>query len=386
LQGVDIYLICFLLLISSIVSLTFSSFGLMFATITRARHWQSALSVLLILALGFATFVWLVMSFEFFIGGFGRVVLEYEVFWTSVLNTLTVGLSFVALFTYAAAGQLSFASDNRATALRCVMVAQNVIGLGWFIYYWLVTGDWDFLSAAVVTLGLYWSVAGAFMTAESPQLSPRVLRQLPQSLLGRAFFSWFNPGSGTGYLFAMANIGVAVVFILAMLGLSTVLGMRQFGMPPFPAGGGDDLLLTCVMVWAYLAAYLGIGRLILALFRQFIYVSLPLAFVVYCALHVVGNIVPYMLYASVDRYQSSYSTILAPSWMFTVYTALDGKLNGDLAIALVSITGAAVFLANFILAAPEVGYEKMAVPDRVMKDEIDLHPELQPKAAKSPWD
>ncbi|MBM4004623.1 MAG: hypothetical protein FJ295_15295 [Planctomycetes bacterium] len=387
LQGVDIYLISFLLVITSTISLIFSSFGLMFATITRARHWQSALSVLLILGLGFATLIWLLTALNLFISGsgfFGGGVLEYEVFWTSVLNTVTVGFSFIALFVFAAAGQLSFASDNRATALRCVMAVQNVIGLGWFIYYWLATADWDVLCAGVVTLGLYWSVAGAFMTAESPQLSPRVLRQLPQSLLGRAFFSWFNPGSGTGYSFAMANMGVAVVFVFAMLGVSSVLGMREFGLPPFPSGGADHLVITCVMVWAYLAAYLGIGRLILALFRQFIYVSLPLAFVVYCALHVVGNIVPYMLWVGADRY--SYSTILAPSWIFTVYDAIDGKLSGDLAVVLVSMSGAVLFLVNFILAAPEVGYEKMAVPDRVLKDEIELHPELQPRAAGSPWD
>ena len=51
------------------------------------------------------------------------------------------------------------------------------------------------------------------MTGESARLSPRTLRSLPQSFLGRALFTWFNPGSGTGYLFAVTNM-LAIVLIL----------------------------------------------------------------------------------------------------------------------------------------------------------------------------
>ena len=34
-------------------------------------------------------------------------------------------------------------------------------------------------------------------------LSPRVKRDLPQTLLGRIFLTWFAPGPGTGYMFAV---------------------------------------------------------------------------------------------------------------------------------------------------------------------------------------
>ena len=61
----------------------------------------------------------------------------------------------------------------------------------------------------MVLASLYWFAAGSLMNGESPELSPRVKRRLPTSLVGRAMFTWFNPGPGTGYVFAVCNLIVA---------------------------------------------------------------------------------------------------------------------------------------------------------------------------------
>ena len=56
--------------------------------------------------------------------------------------------------------------------------------------------------------GMYWYVMGTMLTAERPEMSQRVRRRLPQSFLGRMFFTWLNPGPASGYMFVVANAHV----------------------------------------------------------------------------------------------------------------------------------------------------------------------------------
>ena len=75
------------------------------------------------------------------------------------------------------------------------------------------------LFALICLSALGWQVSGVFLTGESPELSPRVKRELPQSALGRMFLTWFAPGPGTGYMFVLcsfAAVGVlSVIFAIA---------------------------------------------------------------------------------------------------------------------------------------------------------------------------
>ena len=81
------------------------------------------------------------------------------------------------------------------------MVLQHVLGTGWAAWAWLgpARGDEELLYIFLCLAGVHWYAMGCFMTGEAPQLSQRVKRRLPQSFLGRTFFTWFNPGPGTGY-------------------------------------------------------------------------------------------------------------------------------------------------------------------------------------------
>ena len=77
-------------------------------------------------------------------------------------------------------------------------------------------------------------MCGTFLTGETAQLSPRAMRQLPQSLLGRMAFTWFNPGSGTGYMFALLNL-LAVLLVAAGRSSSGTSPDRQT-CPTWPSG------------------------------------------------------------------------------------------------------------------------------------------------------
>jgi len=59
---------------------------------------------------------------------------------------------------------------------------------------------WTSLAAA------YWAIAGAFLTGETAQLSPRAKRQLSAKLPRPNALYLAESGSGTGYVFAMLNL------------------------------------------------------------------------------------------------------------------------------------------------------------------------------------
>lgn len=380
LRGVDVFTILLALGYSFVISLLLSVFGLLVATITRARHWQVLLSVALILGLVFVTIVW-----GYTVAGmayFGMVGYDSSEFWISMVAVLTGGFSFFVLFLYAAAGNISFASDNRSTRLRVVMLGQQGLWLGWMLYLWMRTSVNDALGFALFIAGLYWGVAGALMTGESAQLSPRTKRSLPQSFLGRALCTWFNPGSGTGYMFAVTNM-FCVVFVLNVAVIAAqVVG---FGV----TFTNMDMVWGGIMTWSYLTAYLGVGRLIFLLLRRYVPSSLLLAFLIHVVLNLIGCAFPPMIESWIIGFQTiDYSPLEMTNWVWTLSEAWKGNLWNNPVVPIMVCGFAVVMLAiNLVLTAAEVEQVRQETPDRVRQDELVLHPERARKPVRSsPWD
>ena len=78
-------------------------------------------------------------------------------------------------------------------------------------------------------------------------------RSLPQSTLGRAFLSFFNPGPGAGYIFAVSNLTAVLAASLAAAWLTrnAIVGSLGF----------EKVFFFIVLCWGYVVAYLGLGRL-----------------------------------------------------------------------------------------------------------------------------
>jgi hypothetical protein len=292
--------------------------------------------------------------------------------------------SYMVLFVLAAAGQLSFASDNRSTRLRIVMLIQQVLITGWMLYVWRQVEEDEVLFIPLILSAIHWAIMGAFMTGEWPELSPRVKRSLPQSFLGRAFLTWFNPGSGTGYVFACVNLFATCIVISLIATASWMFGI---------SGSPDlyEILVCCALLCGYLAAYLGAGRLIILVLRRYLYFGLLLPFLVHIILVVLGAALPTFLQAWMLGFSNfdDYSELQAPNWWWTIYEAIDGDM-GAYPVVPVLVVGAGLmmFLVNMVLAAREVEQVRQETPDRVMKDEIELHPEKAevPKVSSSPFD
>ncbi len=382
LRGVDIISIVLLLSYTFLASLLLSAVGLLVATITHFRHVQMLLSVALLLGLVFLTVVWCVWM--------GALVSEREVlpyddadFWVGHVAAVMFHASYMVLFLLAAAAQLSFASDNRSTRLRIVMLVQQVLITGWFLYVWMRIEEDEVLYFPLIVSGIHWMIMGALMTGELAELSPRVKRRLPQSFLGRAFFTWFNPGSGTGYVFACVSLFAATLVTISAESFSELTGFRGAANTMKPHLFG---LLLC----GYVTAYLGVGRLLVLLLRRYLYFGLLLPFLLHVILAVLGAALPTFVQAWMLGFANfdDYTPLQATNWFWTLYETIDGDIMATPAVPiLVSGTALGIFLINLILAAREVEQVRQEEPERVKLDELQLHPEkVAPPKPTSPFE
>lgn len=370
LRGIDIITLGLILFYTFIASVLLSSVGLLVATLSRARHVQVLLSVGLLLGLAFLTLMWCIWTAVLISEARGGIDFEDAELWLVQAAILTGCGSYLVLFVLAAAAQLSFASDNRSTKLRVVMLAQQILFTGWISYFWAVDHWEEFILSLLGYSAVHWMLMGSLLTGEWSVLSPRVKRQLPQSTLGRAFLTWFNPGSGTGYVFAVVNQGVVTL-------LGCVLALVAAGLGRWPVDAGQVALFG-VLLCAYVAVYLGVGRLIVLWLRRFLSFGLLLPLVIQLFLLALGIAVPSFLQAWLFGFSGfeDYSALQAPNWAWTLVEAIDGTLQFDPTVPILVVSSAAVvFLINLVVTAREIEQEREAVPERVILDELQQHPE-----------
>ena len=383
LRGVDVLTILLFLLYTFLASVILSLASLVVATMTHLRHLQMLLSVLLLLGLAFVTLVWCVWSAQ--VVSMGWFPYDDPDFWVAQLSLLSGYVSYCILFLFAAAAQLSFASDNRSTRLRVIMLGQQILLVAWMMYYWLTEGEEGVLYALVAVSGFHWMVMGALMTGEWGVLSPRVKRRLPQSLLGRALLTWFNPGPGTGYVFAVVNFGAVVLVAWTANAIGGIVGFRG-------ADSGLGLYLFGGLACAYLAAYLGVGRLLVLLVRRKLQFGLLMPLIVHGILVVLGAAVPAFLQAWLFGFDGldDYTVFQATNWPWTLGLAadVDPQLMSALgAPVFVVFAAVAIFVVNLIAAAREVEQVRQETPARVLEDDLERHPELVAQTSpRSPFD
>jgi hypothetical protein len=386
LRGIDVVTIALLLTWTFMASLLLSILALTLSTVTRARHWQVLLSVLLVIALLLFGFFWC-MSMISVLATASMLPYDQSWFWMLNVAILSFYVPLSILFVLIAAGQVTFASENRSTGVRIVLLILQMLIVGWTTYGFFRVEEEEVLMVGAGFLGALWAIAGAFLIGETAQLSPRARRELPQSLLGRMAFTWFNPGSGTGYVFAMVSAlgGMLTMFVT---GLSSSIMMGSGGI-----GGIDTWTAWWLAILSYLAIYLGLARLFGVASRALNMGGGMLGvFVAYILLLVMGIFLPLSVQSLVNWATDytfgdfEYTMMQLPNWFWTLIEIGDNKLViSEGSIWLLLITAGIVFLLNFVLAAKEVEQTRIAAPTRVLEDELELHPLPKP-AKKNPWD
>jgi hypothetical protein len=311
-------------------------------------------------------------------------------FWMVNVGLVLLYASTFVLVYLAAAARLTFTAENRSTALRVTMLVQQGLFLGWLAYAWgqeiQQTGRmlFNFRFIAMIVLlwmpipAIYWFCVGALMSGENQELSQRVRRTLPQSLMGRAFKTWFFPGPETGYIFAVASLAsiAALVWILALFLIEN--GPRYQAVSLF--------CLTCV---SYVAVYLGIGNILLYLIRRISSVTLFTAAVIQCLLVLIGTAAPYLIAEFNRSYGRSYSLlhVTNPFWSCIELLEDPNSIVSAHAIPWLVVPPAIViFFINLWLVAPRVREQAVAKPLRMVEEDAALAPPPAAPPPASPWD
>jgi hypothetical protein len=404
LKGVDIVSIGLLLLHTFVISVVLSIIGLLAATVTRARHWQVLVSVLLIAALLLATFL-----ADYFFIGMAVIGLPFDLreFWIANLALLNFWIAFGALFLIIAAGQISFASENRSTPIRMMLLLIQTMWIGWMFFLWRWNNEnfsEAFLWIMVYFAAIFWFIAGALLTGETAQLSPRAKRDLPQTLIGRILLTWFNPGSASGYTFAVLNLATVIATQILAFGNIAFFSSPRLQEVPGPLHTVFDSLLIArplptnsewlwasLAAWGYVAGYLGTVRLFTSLARKYFPLNMMAVFLLQLVVPLMGAILPFLfltIQTIGDPASWYYSPWQLPNWFWTMWelTLPTRRVTIPWVIPMtVFVLGGFVFLLNLLTAAAEVEQVRTLAPARVLQDDASQQPAI-PKKKQNPWD
>ncbi|MCC9607862.1 ABC transporter permease [Blastopirellula sp. JC732] len=385
LRGIDIITICIVMIAATFASVMLSMAGLLLATVTNSKSWQSVLSVAVIVLFLIAFFGAIGLSVGAIVEETSWRQYDEANFWVLTVCALTFYFSYLALLYYAAAAAISFASENRSTKMRMVMLVQHFLFIVWFCWGYIESGYENVVLSAMITfLAIHWGIHGALMVGESPVLSPRVRRSIPKTILARLCSNWFLPGPARGYLFAVSGMisGAVSAFALSLL------------WPYFGSGGSYDVRMVAayaVAATSYVAIYLGVGRLLMMGIRRLGSGDIFLSAIIHLLLLLFGVFIPIIIQLSsywLPNDEYSLVQISNPFWTLTMILDEPQVIwISELGIAIVLLFGGAVTMLGLqiILSAPDIVPTAQAAPNRVAEEDRLLEPEAQ-LIPQSPWD
>lgn len=395
LRGIDLPTVAFVLVYLTAASLGLALIALLFGTLAVAKYQQSLLSVLVVL--GLAWVFGTACAFAYGVLEENFIAVEEPEFWQVNGSVLTIFVSYCALVFYATAARLTFASDNRATRLRVIMLLQHSLCVGWVAWLWvMLRGDPRCLMVLLVLVGLHWYAMGTMMIGESPDMSQRVRRQLPRSWLGRVLLTWFNPGPGTGYVFAVCGLlGALAVAVLAFASDSMAANLVADwrGASTFSTGTPWAVLAFGTLGACYIIFYLGVGLLLVRLGRTISPVGIQASVLIQILLLLAGCGVPYVVQMMMPSLRNADYTLMQisnPLWTVSHLTEgcfLGGSPPPEMPVLLVVLPLAAlvVFLLNLPGVVREIGRVRIALPARVAEEDAAQTPPKLP-VRTSPWD
>jgi hypothetical protein len=390
LRGIDFPSILYMIASLVLASLGLSAIGLLLGTLTEQKQLQVVLAVMAIIGLLIA--FWTAVGFAMMFVFQGALVFSDPYFWGVTAAVLTIYLSYFALVYRAAVARITFASENRSTPLRCVMVVQHMTFAAWLAVWAIVEetavaepGFWLF---CLCIFAVHWYVMGGLMLGESPELSLRVRRRLPQSFLGRCFFTWFNPGPGTGYVFALSGMLAALIMAAFALGaVSIYLPGGRFGRLT-----GDGIVCALgfgLLCLSYMAIYLGVGLLVIRLLRRWARIDVLAAALLQVVLVIVGCGLPPVVQALSLQWRSQgYTLVQLTNFFWTLDLFFNRRLPPEAPELLLLVPGVAlvVFALNLRGIVREVQYVRIAKPLRVAEEDAALVPPPPPPPRPGPWD
>ncbi len=264
--------------------------GLCLATMSRNRGGQMLLSVLFLVAL--LGLYWMVLLFVgvLLLEGGGNAASSPEL-WYGLFVTLTLLASYGYALYQLTRSRLLFPSENRTTALRLALLVPPALWLA----AWLAAmtpgfgpqlGMDDELTLFIFSaFFIHWAAVLLIIGGESGEISQRMRRRVPRSVLGRLFGLWLLPGPRLGYFYVLLSYAGMIFPWLLVL---------WYTLPsPFSARFRPaEWVRLAGAFWCYLAIYGGIATWLLAWLRRRVVVNMMLAAAVISLQVVVFCIVP----------------------------------------------------------------------------------------------
>ncbi|GAB6164774.1 hypothetical protein JCM19992_07740 [Thermostilla marina] len=356
------------LVLETVLSLLICTAAMLIGCIRQplVRGTLSTIFLLLMLWWGFVGFI----SFMFEGGAafFAGLSLESVALWLAAFATVGTSIFLLMIATIKAA--LTFATDNRSTAIRAALLLVVACVAGWMTY-WANTLNRDTMVAIAVclmpTVVLVWG-AGSLIIGESPMMSRRVRRQLPRSQLGNLLLGVFYPGPGRGYAF--------IFCLLASLAVPPAF----WGTSAFLA---DDWWLWrgLVLLIEQAVLYLGVGLLMLRLFVPF--EKRTIWWGLGTQLLLLGLVVTVqVMLALVESY---WNTVSAPEAFYLSPFGVWDRSGGSESVLVLGAAACAVFVLNLLVGSgAEMLVTRTEKPERVIEEEKILHPKEEEPL--SPWD
>ncbi len=385
LRGVEVLTVVVLLGSYVLVSLGLSMLALLAGTLARVRYTQTLMSVLIVIGLAMVFFSSFPLTEEFIRDGY--TVIRDSEFWITYAAVLTFYVTTFLLVHAAASAQIAFPSENRSTLLRWLMILQQACFLGWMAVLSLLVGSprsaiVEVAMLVILLAGIYWYTMGTILTSEWPHLSRRVQRSLPQSTVGRALLTWFNPGPGTGYMFAIANLTTIALTGLLLIAWNGPITTARINL--------TAAVYFIILGWSYVVIFLGVGRLLISLLRRFLFVSIAAGFLLHAILLLLACGIPQIVFLMSSSFNTSsgYSLIQITNPVWTLVTLVDSgvfSVEGHVLILILPATAVVVLLLNLRSVAAELHYQRRSLPVRVAEDEAQLHPAPVP-GPTNPWD
>ncbi len=357
LRGVTLQTIGMVIVVTFFTAILVTSFSLMLATLAFSRAGQTiALLITLVVIVGSGFFCTMLCAEGFiFSRGYTKLADQY----LGISSFVLVGVSFVVIFIQAAAARIAPVTENRSTGLRRTMFAQQLVWIGVMIALCLWSKELEIANVAGAFLTGYWLVMGSLMLCESPELSPRVQRDLPSTFAGRALLTWFNPGPATGYVFAVAT------------GVVGLLGMGVFGVVVSVDGGRaprTNPLIFSGVASGYLMLFMSITRMIAEPIMKRTGRIIPVALGSLFGVLILALFTPSIFKVlTTGTMGYGYQTIDVINWGYTLGEMIDGSFDPALGF-LIMAAGAVAMLINLAMLFRVFEYRKVTVPERVMQD------------------
>lgn len=386
LRGIDVFSIALALLLAVVGSAALSSASLFMAAIGRNVTIRTIMFVILLAGLGFTFFMWCAFRGAVESGELGNTSQMIQLHVGFLVGLATTGW----LLLEAAASAISFPAENRSTTVRVAMLVQSValvaMGMGLVganLPDASIREDVSQLKSQVFFIFVvsacgYWMVMGSLLSGESGVLSSRVRRSLPSTVAGRSFRSLLMPGSGRGYLLAVANM-------LGWTVAAAVMGWFHFVDPTtlfnslhsarsFNHQGPDLGFVGLGLVFAVF--YLTLTWLLLKLLvawrvRVTPMLGLVALLIVFTAVNAFSWIAHLLYFVAIgDRFPDGYTTFLIPNVFATFLEFFEGNLMMEQMLALFcfAVGVASVTVACVAVAGRELLDRAVPVPQRVLDE------------------